>query len=433
MNTETSGAAPKSRLSLWRAAWVIARRDFTAVLFSRVFFFFLLGPLFPLIVGVLAGGVGSALDRSSGPPEIGIAMTAPDADAMLAAGRQLQPVLGYDLPELRVIERLAPGENFDARRYLERRQGNVAAVVTGSPAAPVLTAPEERIEPFRGDVSLLAATALSHAPSTYPEVAVVKVATSGASQKRARMATAQAGQTLLFLLIMLLAGMVLSNLVEEKANKVIEILAAAIPMDAVFMGKLFAMLGVSLVGIAVWSAVIGSLVGLSDIHGALGNIVDFSQLPAPGVGWPMFIVLGVAYFAMGYLLLGSIFLAIGSLATTVREVQTLSMPVTMAQILLFFFASYSMAHPGEPVEIAAIAFPLSSPFAMLARAAQGPALWPHAVAIAWQALWVAIAVRVGARLFRRRVMKSGPQPVKRKRGLWRRTGHAVAETAAHPV
>ena len=50
----------------------------------------------------------------------------------------------------------------------------------------------------------------------------------------------------------MLAGMVLSNLVEEKANKIIEILAAAIPMEALFLGKLFAMLGVSLVGIATW-------------------------------------------------------------------------------------------------------------------------------------------------------------------------------------
>ena len=53
---------------------------------------------------------------------------------------------------------------------------------------------------------------------------------------------------------MLLAGMVLSNLVEEKANKIIEILAAAIPMDALFMGKLFAMLAISAIGIAVWGA-----------------------------------------------------------------------------------------------------------------------------------------------------------------------------------
>ena len=111
-----------------------------------------------------------------------------------------------------------------------------------------------------------------------------------------------------------------------------------------------------------------------------------------------------------------------------REVQTLSMPVTMAQVLLFFFASYAMARPGEPIEVLAIAFPLSSPFAMLARAALSDGLAIHVLALAWQALWVLIAVRLGARLFRRRVMKSGPQPVKRKRGLARlfRRGSARA-------
>jgi ABC-2 type transport system permease protein len=192
-------------------------------------------------------------------------------------------------------------------------------------------------------------------------------------------------------------------------------------MDAVFMGKLFAMLAVSLVGIAVWAAVITGLFALADTGGTLGAMFDPANLPEPGVGWPMFLLLGVAYFAMGYLLLGTIFLAIGSLASTVREVQTLSMPVTMSQVLLFFFASYAMAHMGEPVEILAMAFPLSSPFAMLARAAQTDAILPHVVALVWQAMWVFIAIRLGARLFRKRVMKSGPQGVKKRRLLFRRS------------
>jgi ABC-2 type transport system permease protein len=46
------------RLSTWQAAFVIARRDFTAILFSRSFIFFLLGPLFPVLVGGFAGGIG---------------------------------------------------------------------------------------------------------------------------------------------------------------------------------------------------------------------------------------------------------------------------------------------------------------------------------------------------------------------------------------
>jgi ABC-2 type transport system permease protein len=110
---------------------------------------------------------------------------------------------------------------------------------------------------------------------------------------------------------------------------------------------------------------------------------------------------------MAYLLLGSLFLSIGAMASTVREVQTLSMPVTMMQLVVFFFAIYARAKPGSAVEWLAMIIPFSSPFIMLARAAVSPALWPHALALVWQIASVALFVRLGAQLFRRRVMKSG--------------------------
>jgi len=419
------------RLPLLKAAYVIARRDFVAILFSRAFFFFLLGPLFPVAVGVLAGGIGQRVDSATASPQIGIAMKAADVDAMLGAHERLRARLGPSIPQMVVLDRLDPGESYDARAVLERREGSLAAVLTGTPAAPELTAPAERLAWWSGPVAMIAGDAQA-APRAYPEVRTETVATSGASEQRARLRTAQAGQLLLFLLTMLLAGMVLSNLVEEKANKIIEVLAAAIPMDAVFLGKLFAMLAISLVGIAVWTALIGSLLGLSGMEGLFGGALDFGNLPAPGVGWSAFLLLGVAYFSMSYLLLGSIFLAIGSLASTVREVQTLSMPVTMLQVLLFFFANLAMGLPGTPTEWAAMAFPLSSPFTMLARAAQHEALWPHAVALAWQLVWVLLFIRFGAALFRKRVMKSGPQGVRRRK-LWRRAedaSHVVVDTAS---
>jgi len=45
--------------------------------------------------------------------------------------------------------------------------------------------------------------------------------------------------------------------------------------------------------------------------------------------------------------------------------------------------------------------------AMIARAAQDAALWPHLVAILWQGVWVALIIRIGVLLFRRHVLKSG--------------------------
>ena len=406
------------RLSLLQAAFVVARRDFVAILFSRAFIFFLLGPLFPILVGGLAGGIGQKVQQSAGQTDIGVAMAPADVDAMLRAHDALEPQLGPALPQMVELKRLSPGESFDAKAVLSERRGVIAAVVTGTPAHPILTATEQRAERWKGTVGLIAANALAKAQPTYPEVQTAIVATSGASERIGRVQTAQGAQVLLFLLTMLLAGMVLSNLVEEKGNKIIEILAAAIPMDALFLGKLFAMLAVSMVGIMVWGSVIGGIAALGGSHGPIA--LELAKLPTPGVGWPLFLLLGVIYFSMNYLLLGSIFLAVGSMAATVREVQTLSMPATMAQLLVFFFATYALTETGGPVEMAAIAFPLSSPYAMLARAAMEESLWPHLLVLLWQVLWVALFIRAGAGLFRKRVMKSGPRAVKRRRlRAWR--------------
>lgn len=407
MSQTSTASLPSSRLSAVQAAWVIARRDFVAVLFSRAFLFFLLGPLFPFIVGGLAGSIGGEVQREASTIEIGLAMNTADNAAMVAAGASLSAQVGGAVPPLRIVPEAASAAAFDARAFFEERRGNYSVIVTGTPAAPQLVGTEAQTNRWRGPIELIAASALQQVPAVFPEASSAVVTSSAASERANRIATAQTAQLLLFLLTMLLAGMVLSNLVEEKANKIIEILAAAIPMDAVFMGKLFAMLGVSFVGITVWGlAGFGFwLVAGDAIIAATGT--DLANLPAPAVGWPAFLALGVIYFAMAYLLLGALFLTIGAMASTVREVQTLSMPVTMLQLMVFFLAAYTITQPGSTLEKVAIIFPLSSPFAMLARAAMDENLWLHGAALLWQALAVVLIIKGGSLLFRKRVMKSG--------------------------
>ena len=195
--------------------------------------------------------------------------------------------------------------------------------------------------------------------------------------------------------------MLLSQLIEEKSSKVIEVLAAAVPVDSIFLGKLFAMLAMSLVGITVWTSAGAAAIALWT-KGGLG------ALPPPAVGWPAFLFFILLYFSMSYLLIGATFLGIGAQASTVREVQTLSMPVTMSQVILFGLASLGVGKPNGPEAIGAAIFPLSSPFAMVARAAEQEALWPHLLAFAWQVLWVALILKFAAAIFRRSVLKSGP-------------------------
>ncbi|MEO1046563.1 MAG: ABC transporter permease [Pseudomonadota bacterium] len=387
-----------------RAAWVIARRDFAAIIFSKAFFFFLLGPLFPVGLGLAAGGLTQQVTREIDQPVAAIVMSGDDAAAIEMAHAALTRQIGpRGLPGVRTILPDGSGQEQINALLDHSRSGadRLDAVLSGRLDAPILTATESFAGKWQGQLNLMLDHARSGDIAGGPSLTVETVmASSGQLQQQQRF-TAQLAQGLLFLLTMLLAGMVLSNLVEEKTNKIIEILAAAIPIDSIFLGKLFAMLAMALIGISVWLGFIG------------GGLLLFSdsvpQLPTPAVGWPLFLLLGFVYFSMAYLLLGSLFLGIGALATTVREVQTLSMPVTMTQVLVFFLAAYSVTKTGELIEWVAVLFPLSSPFAMLARAAQQGDVLQHVLALGWQIGWAWLIIRFGAGIFRRNVMKSGPR------------------------
>ena len=392
-----------------RAAMVVARRDFRAVVVSKGFVLFLLAPLFMALAGVLAGGIGTATQEAD-TPVIGLAMAPADAQAMIAARASLEQRMAGPVPQFTVI---AAQPDADGNALLHTGGGHLAAVISGTLAAPVLTTTPEWIDVWRGMTEDIAARARAPGAAPFPQVHTVAVATSAAHKTIGQQSTAQAGQTLLFLLTMLLAGMVLSNLVEEKANKIIEILAASIPLDALFLGKLLAMLAVSFVGIAVWGGGVGVLV--------LAGAKSLPVLATPAVGWPLFAVLFLAYFALAYLLLGAIYLMIGGMAATVRDVQTLALPASLLQVVVFGFANYALARRGSAADWGALAFPISSPYAMVGRAAVDPALWPHLVAMAWQGGWTLVIVAFGARLFARKVMKSGPIKANGGRGRKQRS------------
>jgi ABC-2 type transport system permease protein len=279
-------------------------------------------------------------------------------------------------------------------------------VMMGWPKAPRLIGPGRQLDNLQDDVRLIldevaTENALKLARVTRPEVRLERtvIDPAGGGTSAARHIVARGAQSLLFMLTLLLAGMLLSNMVEEKSSKVIEVLAAAVPIDAIFYGKLIAMLGVSLTGIIVW----GSVIGLTVVSFIPAGI----PLPLPAMGWPLFITLGAAYYIMNYMLLGGAFIGIGAQANSAREVQTLSMPITMSQLAVFALASATVNDSTGTLATFAAIFPLSSPLAMLGRAAQDATIWPHLVALVWQGLWVAIIVRFAAKRFRSGVLKSG--------------------------
>lgn len=394
-------------MSVFGAAWVIARRDFIATVYSRSFILFLVIPL--IMFGAIVLTSQMVDERTSSQPEV--AIVADSATVAALGGARARLVAGtseFTFPKLSAVQ---PAENVavQARRLLADDAAGYSAVFSGTLDRPVLTGPTKVEESVALRMNLLLndarrVAALEAAGRPTAPIAIERVVTEQAAGnlQMIRQDLARAVQGLIFGITVLLATLLLSNLAEEKTNKVIEVLAASVPLDSVFIGKLISMLGISFVGLALW----GGILGLAYLF--VQVVQDFVTLPAagPAVGWPVFAPLVLIYYGFTYMLLGALFLGIGAQASNIREIQTISMPVTLLQVGVFFLALTVVGSNGGALVWFAYIFPFSSPLTMIALASESPALWPHLLAIVWQAAWIVLIIRISSRLFRMTVLKS---------------------------
>lgn len=400
-----------------RKALTVARRDFTATVMTPTFLLFLLSPL--LMIGFGVVGSMSASSAAGGGEERQriVVIAAPDKAAeIVAVDKQLRQV--FTVPTARpALQIEGPGDDVaaQARALLDSSQFDVTAVLYGPLDRPqILRRPSGWAEGnYLAQLAEQAVRAERSGGARRVSRATITEVNSGQATTGGRNQAAYFAALGIFFLTLMLSGQAVGAMAEERSNKVIEVLAAAIPLESVFFGKLLGAFGSALLFVCFWGTLIAQLpkVVPAGFAAELGNL-------STAVG-PIFPLLFVVYFTMAYMLQSAVFLGVGALAGTQREIQMLSLPITIFQFAMLGFASYAAGHPGSWLARAAEIFPFSSPLAMAAHAANSPVLWPHAVALAWQMLWVAITVTVAARLFRRGVLKSG-SPKRSKRQVGRR-------------
>ena len=187
-------------------------------------------------------------------------------------------------------------------------------------------------------------------------------------------------------------GMTIAQSVtQEKESRVVEILAAAVPIRALLWGKI-AGNTVLAIGQVVLLVVAGAVALLVSGRG------DDLRVVGPAMGWY------VVFFVLGFVALASLWSVAGSLASRQQDLQATTMP---GQILLF--APYLLAvTAGEGVKTVVSMLPVVSTMMMPARMAEGSVPgWQVAVAILTTLVAAVLMVRVGARAYERTLLRTG--------------------------
>lgn len=249
---------------------------------------------------------------------------------------------------------------------------------------------------------------------------------------------------LLFFIIILYGQQVMKSVMEEKINRIVEILISTIKPFELMMGKV---LGVGLVGltqIGIWAILFmivafltPTIMGMFGFDPAAMSAestemmagVDKEALPMDkianlmtelsAINWALILPMALIYFLGGYFMYSSLFAAVGSaVGEDVNEAQTLILPITMIMGIAFYLGIGAARAPDSTLAVWGSILPLISPFVMPARLPFDPPMWQVGLSILVMILTTVFLVWLAARIYRVGILMYGKKASFKELGKW---------------
>ena len=220
------------------------------------------------------------------------------------------------------------------------------------------------------------------------------------------------GERLIFIAVSLLllvsvltaSGYLLQGLAEEKESRIMEVLLSSLAPEQLMLGKLIGLGAASLLQVAVWAA--SGVVSLLVLARMVELSVDASY--APSAGW---LLVALAYFLLGYALIGTLLAAIGAVTTNQRQAGNITALVLMPVMAPMWFLSVLLDNPESLLARVLSFVPFTAPVASLMRLSLGGMGGLEVLAsLAVLASSVALVVWLTTRLFRAYLLTYGQPP-----------------------
>ena len=211
---------------------------------------------------------------------------------------------------------------------------------------------------------------------------------------------------LLWISILINTQLLLTNTIEEKSNKLIEVLLSSISPIVLMAGKILGIAATGLTIILSWALMIFSFFIL--IPQALGTELPINLAEVAVDPW--FLGSFLVYYLLGYLLYAALLVGIGSVCSNLKEAQNLLLPVQLVQILPILLMVPIGRDPNGALAQTLSYIPPLTPFVMMNRAAGPPSTTEYAVTTTILVISIMLALWVAAKVFRIGILITGKPP-----------------------
>lgn len=244
---------------------------------------------------------------------------------------------------------------------------------------------------------------------------------------------------IIYFIIILFASQVLRGVLEEKSNRIVEVLISSVKPTQLLVGKIVGIALVGLTQLAIWivlsvailfgvqlaapnlfgpdtveevTAVAGTgemLPEGADLTVAPDNIFEMIQNYFT-VSFGTIIVSFIFFFVVGYLIYSTLYAATGSVVDSESDSQQYTMPITIPLLLAIVFVPNVSTNPDGPLAFWLSMIPLTSPIAMMARLPSGVHAWELLLSMGLALAFLVFCVWFAAKVYRVGIMTYGKKP-----------------------
>ena len=244
------------------------------------------------------------------------------------------------------------------------------------------------------------------------DISIDNTVDSGKGEKKSSAGVAYgvafAGGILIYIILLIYGTMVMRGVMEEKTNRIAEVIVSSVKPFQLMMGKIIGIGAVGLTQFAIWIVLIALLQSIIPLlfPDMFHQIIAQGGMNAPaipqtgtqkmvatiseGIGSlniGLIVCCFIFYFLGGYLVYASLFAAVGSVVSEdQQEAQQLMLPIMMPIILAFVIMSKAASDPNSNLAIFGSLFPLTSPIVMMGRITYG---------VPWQQLVLSMLLLIG--------------------------------------